>query len=189
MNLVLPSSLAGQGLLWSSWEVHCSLALVLGVRAKLDTVHLAPTLSPTLPRSMCELGCPCPNLAAYRCLLMKGPGAESSACGQGAKQKPSVTLAQHTVYSFLGGWVGGWLSALPLALKLSTVVPTGGGDRLGVMRASPSRRQFSGPSPRGRPSELPRAVRKLSQRSLSGDGSLLRGTETRRGRSGPALWV
>lgn len=89
----------------------------------------------------------------------------------------------------LGGWVGGWLSALPLALKLSTVVPTGGGDRLGVMRASPSRRQFSGPSPRGRPSELPRAVRKLSQRSLSGDGSLLRGTETRRGRSGPALWV
>lgn len=107
MNLVLPSSLAGQGLLWSSWEVHCSLALVLGVRAKLDTVHLAPTLSPTLPRSMCELGCPCPNLAAYRCLLMKGPGAESSACGQGAKQKPSVTLAQHTVYSFLGGWVGG----------------------------------------------------------------------------------
>ena len=39
---------------------------------------------------------------------MKGPGAESSACGQGAKQKPSVTLAQHTMYSFLGGigWGG-----------------------------------------------------------------------------------
>lgn len=36
----------------------------------------------------------------------------------------------------LGGWVGGWLSALPLALKLSTVVPTGGGDRLGVMSLS-----------------------------------------------------
>lgn len=108
MSLVLPSSLAGQGLLWSSWEVRCSLAPVLGVRAKLDTVRLAPILSPTLPRSMCELGCPCPNLAAYRRLLMKGPGAESSACGQGAKQKPSVTLAQHTMYSFLGGvgWGG-----------------------------------------------------------------------------------
>ena len=102
MNLALPSSLAGQGLLWFSWEVRCSLAPVLGVRAKLDTVRLAPTLSPTLPRSMCELGRPCPNLAAYRRLLMKGLGAESSACGQGAKQKPSVTLAQHTVYSFLG---------------------------------------------------------------------------------------
>lgn len=107
MNLVLPSSLAGQGLLWSSWEVRCSLAPVLGVRAKLDTVRLAPTLSPTLPKSMCELGRPCPNLAAYRRLLIKGPGAESSACGQGAKQKPSVTLAQHTVYSLLGGWAGG----------------------------------------------------------------------------------
>lgn len=28
-SLVLPSLLAGQGLLWSSWEVPCSLAPVL----------------------------------------------------------------------------------------------------------------------------------------------------------------
>ncbi|XP_044777433.1 claudin-7 isoform X2 [Neomonachus schauinslandi] len=63
-SLVLPSSLAGQGLLWSSWEVPCSLAPVLGVRAKPGTVHPAPTLSPTLPRSTCELGPPCPSLAA-----------------------------------------------------------------------------------------------------------------------------
>lgn len=57
-----------------------------------------------------------------------------------------------------GGGVGGWLPALPPVLKLSTVVPTGGGDRLGVMRASPRRRQFSGPSPQGRPSAFPRGL-------------------------------
>lgn len=56
MSLVLPSLLAGQGLLWSSWEVPCSLAPVLAVKAKLYTVHPAPTLSRILPRNMCEPG-------------------------------------------------------------------------------------------------------------------------------------
>ncbi|XP_062968426.1 claudin-7 isoform X2 [Cynocephalus volans] len=61
-SLVLPSLLAGQGLLWSSWEVHCCLGPVLALRAKLGTVHPAPTLSPTLPRSMCDLGPTCLSL-------------------------------------------------------------------------------------------------------------------------------
>lgn len=56
-SLGLPSLLAGQGLLWSSWEVPCSLAPVLAVKAKPHTVHPAPTLSRILPRSMCEVGC------------------------------------------------------------------------------------------------------------------------------------
>ncbi|XP_054986904.1 claudin-7 isoform X1 [Sorex araneus] len=56
LSLALPSLLAGQGLHWSSWEVACFLAPVPGVRARQDTVHPAPTLNPTLPRSMCELG-------------------------------------------------------------------------------------------------------------------------------------
>ena len=110
--------------------------------------------------------------------LQKGHGEKAAiVCGRrvgaGSHSPRTLRSAQPPARlrsPILGGWVGGWLSALPLVLKLSTVVPTGGGDRLGVMRASLSRRQFSGPSLRGRPSALPRAVRKLSQRSLSCDG-------------------
>ncbi|XP_012581942.1 PREDICTED: claudin-7 isoform X1 [Condylura cristata] len=61
LSLVLPSLLAGQGQRWSSWEVHCYHAPVLGVRTRLDTGRPAPTLSPILPRNTCELGplCAC----------------------------------------------------------------------------------------------------------------------------------
>ncbi|XP_028636043.1 claudin-7 isoform X2 [Grammomys surdaster] len=67
-SLVLPSLSAGQGLLWSFWEVPCSLAPVLAVKAKLHTVHPAPTPSPIPPRNTCEVGSP--------------------ACGQNARQRP-----------------------------------------------------------------------------------------------------
>lgn len=108
MSLVLPSSLAGQGPLWSSWEVPCSLAPVLEVRAKLGTMHPAPTLSPTLPRSTCDLGPPRPSLAAYGCAQTpeRTWGRQLSPwTGCGAEASGHSSPAHHV--QFPGGLDGG----------------------------------------------------------------------------------